>query len=191
MANKAAGELGCGAAPLPVPTAKIRAKAVSGRSAKGTPCAAFSSWPVPATGWTVDIRTSTAGPVGSCFLRQSGQDENGPVNEPVAELNSWYGDWAESQPYVPARRDKASREFAKHGARLTKDAAWATARCDGHPATFRVRQEASALKEADDGSCALRSAGLRSALERFAKDRMASRDCSGLRLPPSGAASRR
>ena len=167
VANEASRKLNCGAERLPVPEKVARPAGVSLKETATTPCSALAAAPLPSwAGKTVEVRISKRAPTGSCVLGwKDGQRYNS--GEWSLDLTAFHGDWSESLWKGSDRNEPWVRETE----------GWATARCNGAAAAFRVR-----ANEVDD-ELPLEPKELRTLLADFAEQQTELRDCTDLRVP--------
>ena len=172
--NEASRRLSCGAKPIGVPAAVARPKPVPLEEAASTPCRALNRASLPEGGdWAVDVRTSERAPVGSCVLSRRtarGDEGAGDGGREVLDLAAFFGDWSRDM-WVDTGRTKPW---------LSGDSGWATARCDGKDAAFRVR-----LLDGD-GTPTMDVEQMRSLLADFAREQGERRGCTALRVPDAG-----
>ena len=133
FANKASEKLRCRGKPFAVPEKVARPEPVPLARTDGTPCAALARAPVgEKSAWSVEVRMSKRAPVGSCLLERNG-DGTGAGRAAQAkerlDLTAFHGDFSHhlwkalgrEKPWVSATQG------------------WATARCHGSDAVFRIR----------------------------------------------------
>jgi hypothetical protein len=176
FANHASEKLSCGGKSLPVPPKASRPEPVPLKETAGTPCAALGDAPLPA--WAdgpVHVRISEQAPLGSCVLRASrdGGGEPGPGSvtpseDETLDLTAFYGDWS----------DRLWKESGRKKPWMNAISGWATARCDGAAAAFRVRMRG------DEGKPVLDAKQMKSLLVDFAEQQAETRDCKALLMPP-------
>jgi hypothetical protein len=167
VANEASRKLNCGAEQLPVPAKVARPASSSLKETAGTPCSAFAAAPLPSSsGRTVDMRISKRAPTGSCVLGWKDWQRY-KSGEWSLDLTAFYGDWSEGLWKGSDRSEPWVRETE----------GWATARCNGTAAAFRVR-----ASEVDD-ELPLEPKELRKLLADFAEQQAELRDCTDLRVP--------
>lgn len=169
--NEASRRLSCGATPMDVPGNVSRPEPMPLEKTEGTPCRALARASLPKGGeWAVDVRTSDRAPVGSCSVTRPGttgkEGAKGDGRE-VLDLAAFYGDWSKRMWMDTGR----SRPW------LAGNSGWATARCHGEDAAFRIR-----LLDGEERP-ALDAKQMRSLLADFAEEQAERRDCTSLRMP--------
>ncbi|WP_026004346.1 hypothetical protein [Streptomyces sp. AA1529] len=192
VANKAAEKLGCDRDPLTVPAKDIEEsepEGVPSARAAGTTCAALARGPFSGAGWTVDLRIPEGpAPLTSCKVRPSGEDEDGDPYPPVARLYGLYGPEVKRVMSAEAGHSGVRTDKTRMRPWLNDVTAWATARCDGRPAGFKLRvsREDEGSDKPDEQVLSRRRLGretMRAMLVSFAEKESAARGCTGLRLP--------
>ncbi|WP_431982606.1 hypothetical protein [Streptomyces qinglanensis] len=192
VANKAAEKLGCDRDPLTVPAKGIEeteSEGVPSARAAGTTCAALARGPFSGRGWTVDLRIPEGpAPLTSCKVRPSGEDADGDSYPPVARLYGLYGPEVKRVMSAEAGHSGVRTDRTRMRPWLNDVTAWATARCDGRPAGFRLRvsREDEGSDKPDEEVLSRRELDretMRAMLVSFAEKESAARGCTGLRFP--------
>ncbi len=179
FANKASQNLRCGAEPLSVPEKVARPEPVPLRQTAGTPCAVLARAPLrPERAWSAEVRMSRSAPVGSCLVERNGHGTgSGQVAEgtEALDLTAFHGEFA----------DGLWRAGGREKPWVSGSQGWATARCHGTDAAFRIRALGG------DGEAPVLSAGkMRSLLAGFAEQQAARRGCSEPHVPSRVTAER-
>ncbi|MFG2329159.1 hypothetical protein ACGFMM_05985 [Streptomyces sp. NPDC048604] len=177
IANGANAELGCGAAPLPLPERVEAVRKLSLRQAEGTMCGWLSRVTLPKSPsgrqWQVVAPTDERAPITSCSLIDTGMGGS------AVKFTGWYGEWTE-EPFeallegnmqIPDGR--SSRE-ALLGERFGR----AKARCGGEPANFLANTYSP-----DGTPPVMPMSEVRRLLNAFTADQAEQRACTALQLP--------
>ncbi|MEV7426362.1 hypothetical protein [Streptomyces sp. NPDC091212] len=185
MANGASQRLGCGAEPLPTPSAGSDPyeppRAVPPAEAKGTVCGwlAWITLPKNPSGapWGVVPHTDTDAPVTGCSLTDTAS------GEAAVEFSGWYGDWTD-QPFVRLLPHNVSYSDGRDSRRpmMSENYGRATARCDAEAVNHLAYGNARGT-DAEDRYLTGRQ--LRPLLDAFAEDQAERRGCTDLEPPAS------
>ncbi|MET9296628.1 hypothetical protein [Streptomyces sp. NPDC003077] len=185
IANGASAEIGCGAAPLPLPDDVEPARKLTLSQTKDTMCGWLAGARLPDSPsgkeWRVVAPTDARAPITSCSLIDSGTGQS------AVDLTGWYGDWTD-EPFemlfaanvrIPEGRSPRDAMLGPHFGR-------AKARCGREAANFLADSHARGSSRS-----ALPMSEVRDLLNRFAADQAERRGCTGLELPdttvhPSG-----
>ncbi|QPP06947.1 hypothetical protein G4Z16_11760 [Streptomyces bathyalis] len=172
FANKASEKLRCGAKPLAVPEKVPRPEPVPLGRTDGTPCSVLAHAPLgPTKAWSVEVRMSRRAPVGSCLLERNGDGTGSgqaAQGKEALDLTAFHGDFSRHLWKALGRRKPW----------VSATQGWATARCEGTDAVFRIRALGG------DGETPVLSAEeMRSILTAFAERQADRRGCTKPRVP--------
>ncbi|WP_234345996.1 hypothetical protein [Streptomyces sp. NRRL F-5755] len=176
-ANGAASELGCGAAPLPLPDRVEPIRKLAPSQAEGTMCGWLGRIALPRSpsgrGWKVVAPTDERAPITNCSLLDAG------TGEPAVDLTGWYGSWTD-KPFdtLLSANVKVPKGHSSHDALLSENFGRAKARCAGESANFLAASYAPHTMRS-----VLPMSQVRYLLNEFAKDQTERRSCTGLELP--------